>query len=202
MSLIWNVFIHPEVFVRKSLLPIVTEFLLFLDITGNLTCLQIKGKDFIKMCQTTDTIAVNNLTLSFVNFTLKKVNKTLWKSCSSWNMVQTVKENGVEITVKENHDKPMTCATFYNPVIRGCEQTQLEVSAFWWGKENFVHKRFFIKYRQINIFKVKNTILYENCTLWALTAYEKYCCHPLKIEKFVPNGKPLKYQHSRVGKCH
>ena len=71
------VFIHPEVFARKSLLHIVTEFLLFLDITGNLTCLQIKGKDFIKMCQTTDTIAVNNLTLSFVNFTLKKVNKTL-----------------------------------------------------------------------------------------------------------------------------
>ena len=85
---------------------------------------------------------------------------------------------------------------------RGCGQTQPEVSAFWRGKENFVHKRFFIKYRQINIFKVKNTILYENCILWALTAYEKYCCHPLKIEKFVPNGKPLKYRHSRVGKCH
>ena len=85
---------------------------------------------------------------------------------------------------------------------RGCEETQPEVSAFWQGKENFVHKRFFIKYRQINIFKVKNTILYENCTLWAPTAYEKYCCHPLKIEKFVPNGKPLKYWHLRVGKCH
>ena len=85
---------------------------------------------------------------------------------------------------------------------RGCEQTQPEVSAFWRGKENFVHKRFFIKYRQINIFKVKNTILYKNCILWAPTAYEKYCCHPLKIEKFVPNGKPLKYRHSRVGKCH
>ena len=91
------------------------------------------------------------------------------------------------------------CAVCFN---RGCEQTQTEVSAFWRGKENFVHKRFFIKYRQINIFKVKNTILYENCILWAPTAYEKYCCHPLKIEKFVPNGKPLKYWHSRVGKCH
>ena len=87
-------------------------------------------------------------------------------------------------------------------LFRGCEQTQPEVSAFWRGKENFVHKRFFIKYRQINIFKVKNTILYENCILWAPTAYEKYCCHPLKIKKFVPNGKPLKYQHSCVGKCH
>ena len=51
------VFIHPEFFARKSLLPVVTELLLFLDITGSLTCLQIKGKNFIKMCQTVDTIA-------------------------------------------------------------------------------------------------------------------------------------------------
>ena len=77
------VFIHPEVFARKSLLPIVTELLLFVSITGSLTCLQIKGKNFIKICQTVDTIAQTILALLFVNFTLKKLNKIVFLSCSS-----------------------------------------------------------------------------------------------------------------------